>query len=71
MKLEKKKGKKKKKREREKRETCSWAKELIQTQNTKQNPILKIKLNQNKQIWKKEKKERTSQFDPVSHIIQT
>ena len=26
---------------------------IIQTQNTKQNLILKIKLNQNKQIWKK------------------
>ena len=45
------------------------------TQNTKQNPILKIKLNQNKQIWKKKKKgikqKRTSRSDPVSHIIQT
>ena len=30
-------------------------KKLIQTQNTKQNPILKTKLNQNKQIWKKNK----------------
>ena len=29
---------------------------IIQTQNKKQNPILKIKLNQNKQIWKKKKK---------------
>ena len=29
---------------------------IIQTQNTKQNPILKIKLNQNKQIWKEKKK---------------
>ena len=29
---------------------------IIQTQNTKQNPILKIKLNQNKQLRKKEKK---------------
>ena len=26
--------------------------------NTKQNPILQIKLNQNKQIWKKEKKKK-------------
>ena len=31
---------------------------IIQTQNTKQNLILKIKLNQNKQIWKKEKKKK-------------
>ena len=29
---------------------------IIQTQNTKQNPILKIKLNQNKQIWREKKK---------------
>ena len=26
--------------------------------NTKQNPIPKIKLNQNKQIWKKKEKEK-------------
>ena len=49
------------KEKREKRETCSWAKELIQTQTTKQNPILKINLNQNKQVWKKKK----SRSDPT------
>ena len=44
---------------------------IIQTQNTKQNPILKIKLNQNKQLRKKEKKKKkrkkeiTSQSDPA------
>ena len=52
------------KEKREKRETCSWAKELIQTQTTKQNPILKINLNQNKQVWKKKKK-KTSRSDPA------
>ena len=63
--------KKKKKEKREKRETCSWAKELIKTKNTKQNPILKIKLNQNKQIWKKKKKKKKGRFDPSQLVGRT
>ena len=41
---------------------------IIQTQNTKQNPIFKIKLNQNKQIWKKKKKEKKKEQADLTQL---
>ena len=46
---------KEKKRKKRKERDMFMRKKLIQTQNTKQNPIPKTKLNQKKQIWKKNK----------------
>ena len=41
---------------------------IIQTQNTRQNPILTIKLNQNKQIWKKKKKEEEEEEEEEADL---
>ena len=46
---------KEKKRKKRKERDMFMRKKLIQTQNTKQNPIPKTQLNQKKQIWKKNK----------------
>ena len=39
------------------------------TQNTKQNPILKIKLNNKKQIWKKKKKEKKKEQTDLTPFL--